>query len=107
MTSIRLAATIAAARFDVRVEDVFGSRRIASHVKARRVAWFIMRYNLGMSLPMIGRHFEGERENTTKDHTTVLRGLVMVERDADMMDVALECSQAFIEQRQRQQKEAA
>jgi len=89
--TLKTMATIAAARFDVTVDQVFGSRRLREHVNARHVTWFMLRAMTRMSYPDIARHFSGERDSETKDHTTVMHGVKRVRNRPDLSMIADEC----------------
>ena len=73
-TDLKPADTIVAAGavFGVTREELLGSERTRLFVQARHVAMYLLRTDLGMSLPEIG-------ERLNRDHTTVLHACRKVE----------------------------
>ncbi len=57
---------VVAEYYNIPIRDIKGSRRVQNITKARQVAMFISKELTDLSLPEIGRAFDG------KDHTTVL-----------------------------------
>lgn len=62
--------------FNIPVEELIGSKRIKELVYPRQLAMYLLRHELNMSYPMIGRELGG------KDHTTIIYGVHKVEKEA-------------------------
>jgi chromosomal replication initiation ATPase DnaA len=62
------------AHYGVKLADVLSSRRTASIVRPRQVAYYLCKEMTPHSLPQIGRRFGG------RDHTTALSGIRKIER---------------------------
>ena len=60
---------IVAQYYNIRPEDIIGSKRNSSIAKPRQVAMYLSRQLLDLSLPKLGEHFGG------RDHTTIIHGI--------------------------------
>jgi len=88
---------IAADRFGVPVEAVYGNRKLANHVDARHVAWFVMRRITDMSYPNIALRFKPAPGRSDKHHTTIMHGVRRVANRDDLLAAARECTLAVCE----------
>jgi len=68
---------LVAMRYDLTVEDLTGQSRLARIARPRQLAYAALRRATNMSLPAIGRTFEG------RDHTTVWHGIRQIEARDD------------------------
>ncbi len=79
---------IVAQYYNIRVEDIVGSKRNSSIAKPRQVAMYLSRQMLDMSLPKLGEHFGG------RDHTTIIHGINKVQEnlktDKNLQEVIFE-----------------
>ena len=60
---------VVAQYYNIRPEDIIGSKRNSSIAKPRQIAMYLSRQLLDMSLPKLGEHFGG------RDHTTIIHGI--------------------------------
>lgn len=61
----------------VEKDDILGSNRKAAVAEARQVCFWIMKQELGMSFPMIGKSFGG------RDHSTIIHGVKKLQKMID------------------------
>ncbi len=61
--------------FDTKEKDILSSSRKKEIVKPRQIAMYLLREELGMSFPSIGRRFNG------KDHTTALHSYKKISKE--------------------------
>lgn len=62
--------------FNIAHEDLIGKKRLKELVYPRQLAMYLLRHELNMSFPLIGRELGG------KDHTTVIYGVEKIEKEA-------------------------
>ena len=79
---------IVAQYYNIRYEDIIGSKRNSSIAKPRQVAMYLCRQLLDMSLPKIGENFGG------RDHTTIIHGVNKIQdnlkTDKELQNVIFE-----------------
>ena len=63
--------------YNVRVEDLIGSKKPKNIAYPRQIAMYLSRKLLDMSLPKIGEHFGG------RDHTTVIHACTKIENELE------------------------
>ena len=61
--------------YNVDREDILGPRRNKEYVRPRQILMFILKNELGMSYPVIGRHLGG------RDHTTIMHGYEKIDKE--------------------------
>ncbi|MBI3954680.1 chromosomal replication initiator protein DnaA [Candidatus Collierbacteria bacterium] len=70
--------SVVAKQFDFRNKDLLGKSRKAELVKARHIAMFLLREELGMQLTKVGELMGG------RDHTTVMHAVEKIEQEFDV-----------------------
>ncbi len=79
---------IVAQYYNIRPEDIIGSKRNSAIAKPRQVAMYLSRQLLDMSLPKLGEHFGG------RDHTTIIHGINKIQEslktDKNLQNVIFE-----------------
>jgi len=68
---------IVANHYNIRVEDIQGSKKPRNIAYPRQIAMYLSRKLLDISLPKIGEQFGG------RDHTTVIHGISKIQKELD------------------------
>lgn len=68
---------VVASNYNIRVEDIQGSKKPKSIAYPRQIAMYLCRKMLDISLPKIGEQFGG------RDHTTVIHAITKIERELE------------------------
>ncbi len=68
---------IVANHYNIRLEDMQGSKKPKSIAYPRQIAMYLSRKLLDISLPKIGEHFGG------RDHTTVIHAITKIEKELE------------------------
>jgi chromosomal replication initiator protein len=61
--------------YNVEINDVLGPRRNKEYVRPRQILMFLLKNELQMSFPVIGKHLGG------RDHTTIMHGSMKIEKE--------------------------
>lgn len=61
--------------YNVESGDVLGPRRNKEYVRPRQILMFLLKNELQMSFPVIGRHLGG------RDHTTIMHGCMKIDKE--------------------------
>jgi chromosomal replication initiator protein len=82
-TSLEHIRQIVCEYYDVDIKDVLGQRRQREFVKPRQILMYLLKHELGMTFPTIGREIGG------RDHTTAMHSVEKIEKEMKKSDELL------------------
>lgn len=96
----RIAADLVGYHFGVSAQHILWDRRRSEYVRARHVAWWLVREGKGWSLPRVGKAFK-------RNHTTIMNGLGQHEIRMDRDPIFAEKCRRVLDQYRTQSNQIA